>query len=229
MNAEITFSGPLALIKLLCQYAEELDDEWNGTEREGIEVPKLNIQLGTEQKLQNYAAGGVPATGEPVKKPTETKAQKAARLKAEKEAAAAAQPAVDPNVAANQAIQQQHEWAQQNTQPLYPQQPAGFPSAPVAPAQPAVFPASQPAQPVVDTAAQAWLAPHAVNAPAGPTLEQLYQLLNQITSDNAKRGLFMQYLQHKGIQDITVIKDQPEAINEAYGIVQKIISGEIHA
>lgn len=227
MDSSITFSGPIDLISTIAAAAADIYNDFYGGESEtqidNISVPV--VQFNPAQSNQAAAAAGVPPKAAPARK-RETAAEKKARL--EKEALAAA-PASEPNAAANAAIQQQSQWAQQPVQTAPNFQPqGGFPAAAVNPAQPAGFPASAPAAPNVDVAGQNWLAPHAVNAAPGPSLEQLYQLINTgIAPDNAKRTLFSNWMFHKQIQDLSHIKDQPQVITEAYGIAQKIISGEI--
>lgn len=224
MNAKITFEGPLPFIQQLVEYAAELDEEYTQGDGQIVSTPPL--PSGTVVKFSptvptTAQPNGVAPTGTPAKK-RESAAEKKARLERE---AIAAQPAVEPNAAANAAIAQQSQWAQQ---PNYPQQPQGFPSAAVntAPATPFAPPATT--QPGVGTAGQAWLAPQAVNAPAGPTLEQVYQLLStHIANDTVKRTLFSNWMFHKQIGNLEDLKDQPQALAEAYGVASKIISGEI--
>ena len=238
MQSSVTFSGPIGLIQLITTAAADIYEEYETDDQTEISISRTDtplpagqsVQFNPQQFAQTNANPGVAPATTPTKKARETAAEKRDRLA--KEALAAA-PAVEPNAAAVAQIQQQSQWAQQPAQPgvQYPQQPGGFPGSPVNPAQPAGFPAQAPAQPVVDTAAQAWLAPQAVNAPAGPTLEQVYQILNTpvFIQDNTKRALFQNWMYFKQIpnQDLTHMKDQPALLAEAYGVVQKIISGEI--
>ena len=235
MQSSVTFSGTIELITLITTAAAEIYEDYATGEQKEISMHIVDsvpagqsVQFNPQQFAQTNANPGVAPAAEPPKK-RESPAQKKERLA--KEALASA-PAVEPNAAAVAQIQQQAQWAQQPAQPgvQYPAA-GGFPGSPVPTAQPAGFPAQAPAQPVVDTAAQAWLAPQAVNAPAGPTLEQVYQILNTpaFIQDNTKRALFQNWMYFKQIpnQDLTHMKDQPALLAEAYGVVQKIISGEI--
>lgn len=140
--------------------------------------------------------------------------------------AAPPQAPTEPNAYANHAIQQQHQWAQQPVQqaPSFPQQATGFPAA-QAQTQ-AGFPASNPAQAPVATNGQPWLNPATINQ-QGPTFEQLNQLIQPIIQNPQQRQILGNWMQHKGITDLTVIADQPAVLSEAYQIATQIINGQI--
>lgn len=226
MFAKITFEGPLPFIESLVSYAAELHEEYLQGEATILVPPAQNAPAGNVVQFQPQGnpATAVPPASAPKTRVRETAAHKKERL--EKEALAAA-PAVEPNAAANAAIAQQSQWAQQPTQPSYPQQAGGFPAAAVNTTPAASFPAQAVAQPGVGAAGQAWLAPQAVNAAPGPTLENVYQLLSQIAQDNTKRALFQSWIYARQIPALEALKDQSAMLAEAYGVVSKIISGEI--
>jgi hypothetical protein len=236
MQSKITFKGDPGLIARIADAASEIFMDW-----------ETAIDPSSPQNQQSFAAAQTapsPATPPAKVKARETAAEKKKREAEEKANAAAviAQQAlgqavpVDPNAAAVQQIQQQAQWAQQNpmgiqaptqSAPASVQQP--FPAAPApqtAIAQP--FATPQPAQAPVDTTGQAWLSPTAVNAAPGPTLNDIYGLINQFASDNNKRTILTNWMQQRlgqGVQ-LEQLAGQPAILAETYGVVMQILTGE---
>lgn len=232
MQHSITFSGSLDFIGALVEFAQE----WEGSPAE--EGLGTVANFAANQQFQTITGQAAP---EPPKKKKETAAEKKKR---EAEEAANAQAAIvqqslgqaiplEPNAAANAHIQQQSQWAAQPIQPgaAYPA-PAPQTSFPAAPApqaaavQPFVTP--QPAQNVVDTTGQAWLNPGTVNAPAGPTLNDVYGLIHQFSTDQAKCQILTNWMAQRlgpGVQ-LEQLAGQPAILAETYGVVMQIFTGE---
>lgn len=250
MKSKISFSGSIAFISAIAQFAatlphgeEDFDTEEVGQNATESQIMNIGGSVTTSDHKFEIGPDGmiiVPPKKQREKADYKANREAAEKYRAEQEArlnsaatsigqapVAHSMQAVptEPNAFANYAIQQQSQFAQQPVQqaPNFPQQSTGFPAA--APGQTATgFPASNPAQAPVATNGQPWLNPATINQ-QGPSFNDLNNLIQPLVVHERPRQILGDWLAHKQIQNFEQIADQPALLAEAFQVATQIRDG----